>query len=63
MARTFPNSVQSEVVSFSNPSGTINNSDLELAGTSAHLDVVAHAVDIRERTVYTLTDNTPALAW
>jgi hypothetical protein len=59
----FPNSVQSEVVSFSNPSGTINNSDLELAGTSAHLDVVAHAVDIRERTVYTLTDNTPALAW
>jgi hypothetical protein len=59
----FPASIQSQVVSFSNPHGKVTNSDLELAGTTAHLDVVSHTVDVRERTLYTLTDNTPALAW
>eukprot|EP00536_Pseudo-nitzschia_multiseries_P010377 jgi/Psemu1/25748/gm1.25748_g len=35
--------VSSQLVSFDNPDGTINNSDLELAGSIAHNDVLAHA--------------------
>ena len=59
----FTSQTQASLVSFSNPTGTITNSDLELAGTIAHNDIVAQAVDTRERTVYTLSDNTPAAAW
>jgi precorrin-2 methylase len=39
------------------------NSDLELAGKLCHQDVVAHIADCRERTLATLCDNTPAVAW
>jgi hypothetical protein len=46
-----------------NPTGSITNSDLELAGTITHHDVAAHLGNIRHRTIGTLTDNTPALAW
>jgi hypothetical protein len=54
---------QQSLVSFTNPTGTISNSDLELAGTIAQHDVVVQALDTREKTVYTLSDNTPATAW
>ena len=59
----FPQDVQHDIVSTKNPSGSITNSDLELAGTIAQHDVLVHHVDCRERTIHTLTDNTPALAW
>jgi hypothetical protein len=59
----FPLAIQRALVSSSNPSGTITNSDLELAGTIAQHDVLVHHADCRERTIHTLTDNTPALAW
>ena len=59
----FPAQVQNQLVSWSNPAGTISNSDLELAGTIAQHDVLAHEVDVRECTIATLTDNTPAQAW
>jgi hypothetical protein len=59
----FPLDVQRDLVSSDNPTGTITNSDLELAGTIAQHDVLVHHVDCRERTIHTLTDNTPALAW
>ena len=59
----FPSSVQKALVSFSNPTGTITNSDLELAGTIAHQDVLVHEVDCRERTTATLGDNVPSLSW
>jgi hypothetical protein len=59
----FPPAVQTNIVSTQNPTGSITNSDLELAGTIAQHDVLVHHVDCRERTVHTLTDNTPALAW
>ena len=60
---TFPPHVQSELVSTANPRGAINNSDLELAGQIAHLDVLAQHHDCRERTVSTLTDNISARSW
>jgi hypothetical protein len=59
----FPQKIQNLVVSEKNPTGTITNSDLELAGAIAHNDVLVHEVDARERTVATLCDNTPATAW
>ena len=51
------------LVSYSNPQGTITNLDLELVGTITHHDVVCHTTDARERFVYVLSDNTPAVAW
>jgi hypothetical protein len=59
----FDQPTQQSLVSWTNPTGSISNSDLELAGTIAQHDVVTHALDTREKTVYTLSDNTPAAAW
>ena len=60
---TFPPQIQAELVSTTNPRGAITNSDLELAGQMAHLDVLAQHYDCRERTVSTLTDNISARSW
>eukprot|EP00978_Attheya_sp_CCMP212_P015629 scaffold40269_cov28-Attheya_sp.AAC.2 len=59
----FPKHIQKELVSFSNPRGRITNSDLELAGSIAHNDVLAQLVDVTEATTASGTDNTPTLAW
>ena len=59
----FPPQVQRELVSTTNPSGTISNSDLELAGAIAHAGALAHHRDIRECTVAIFSDNTPAVVW
>ena len=59
----FPDAVQAAVISDANPSGTLTNSDLELAGTIAHQAVLGlgdtHAGD----TVHIHCDNTPAVSW
>ena len=47
----FPESVRSQLVSFDNPKGDINNSDLELAGSLVHHAAVADTYDVRERTL------------
>eukprot|EP00978_Attheya_sp_CCMP212_P019718 scaffold55486_cov39-Attheya_sp.AAC.1 len=59
----FPKHIQKELVSFSNPRGRITNSNLELAGSIAHNDVLAQLVDVTEATTASGTDNTPTLAW
>ena len=59
----FAQATSEALVSYSNPKGTINNSELELAGTIAHHDVLAHAVDIRECTIHNSHDNTAAVYW
>jgi hypothetical protein len=59
----FPLAIQRKLVSFTNPTGTVTNSDLELAGVIAHQDVLAQAFDVRESTTATLCDNTPAVFW
>lgn len=59
----FPSSISKEVVSWSNPTGRLTNSDLELAAILTHHDCITQEVDVRERTIHTLTDNTPAAAW
>lgn len=59
----FPDDITNDLVSWSNPSGAVNNSDLELAGVLAHNDVLAQFADITEVTTGTGTDNTAALSW
>ena len=59
----FPPQLQAALVTWENPKGTITNSDLELAATIAHQDVLVHTFDLRERTIHTGSDNTPAVYW
>ena len=60
---TFPPSVTSRLVSWSNPTGDINNSELELLGAYLHDDVAAQCWDVRERTLRSATDNLATLSW
>ena len=46
-----------------NPKGSIANSDLELAGSIAHNDVLAQAADAREKTTHNSYDNIAAVFW
>lgn len=50
-------------MSWSNPEGDINNSELELAGVIGHNDILANCTSLQEVTTATGTDNTSALAW
>ena len=59
----FSPQLQSLLVSFDNHTGTISNSDLELAGTIAHDDILANATSVAHLGICGLTDNTPAMAW
>ena len=60
----FPDSVQDDLVSFKNPTGSITNSDLELASTiPTSDDILASAVPIEHISTCSLCDNTPAVSW
>jgi hypothetical protein len=59
----FPPYIQDALVSWDNPAGSVTNSDLELAASIAHQDVLVHAFDLRERTIHTGSDNTPTVYW
>jgi hypothetical protein len=59
----FPASIQQDLVSDSNPTGSINNSQLELAGNIAHQDVLVQHVDCSQRTIVPLGDNIAQVAW
>jgi hypothetical protein len=59
----WPQDIIDSLVTESNPSGTISNSDLELAGGLLHLDAIAQYYDVRERTILSKTDNLATLYW
>lgn len=61
--QAFPAWVSQQLVSWANLQGKVSNSDLELLATIAHHDAIVSQVDVRERTIHTLTDNTPTQAW
>jgi hypothetical protein len=58
-----PADLSEQLVSDKNRSGTITNSDLELAATVLHHECSVTHADVRERTVHTGCDNTPSVAW
>jgi hypothetical protein len=59
----FPSAVQQRLVSYDNPQGDINNSELEIAASVAQLDVLAHAFDVRKATVHNSSDNVATVWW
>jgi hypothetical protein len=59
----FPKDIQSSLVTFTNPSGAINNSNLELAGLLAHQDVLAQHIRVEHLTFANLGDNVVSLVW
>ena len=58
----FPSSVQQALVSTNNPSGSITNLDLKLAGTIVQEVTSAAVHDLCHCTIAPLSDNTPAVA-
>ena len=60
---SFPPDIAAILVTRNNPHGLLTNSDLELAATIVHHDVIAHTCDVREATLSTLHDNTPTVFW
>jgi hypothetical protein len=59
----WPEDIRKNLVTETNPHGSINNSELELAGGLLHLDVLAQHCDIRERTIVSKTDNLATMFW
>jgi len=59
----FPRHISEALVSFTNPHGSITNSDLELAGLIAQQDIIVQEVNCQGRTLAPLGDNTPTTSW
>jgi hypothetical protein len=59
----FPPAVQADLVTADHRTGTLSISDLELAGTIAHKDVLATARHVQERTIWLAGDNRTSLSW
>jgi hypothetical protein len=59
----WPEDIRRNVVSFDNPTGTITNSDLEMAGMLLHYLVLEHLVQLKHVHVAAWCDNTPTVSW
>ena len=59
----WPDYIKNRLVSSDNPTGTISNSDLELAGGLLHLEALTQTFDITERTVLSKGDNLSTTFW
>ena len=59
----FPVLIQAALITAECPRGTLSTSDLELAGTIAHKDVLAQARHVQERTIWVAGDNRASLSW
>jgi len=60
---SFPPDIVAQLCTHDNPHGTLNNSELELAGAYLHQEVAAQCFDVRERTIRSATDNLATLFW
>jgi hypothetical protein len=58
-----PENIRHEIVTDTNPKGSINSCDLELAAAIVQPDVIATQYDIAETTIASLHDNTPTVFW
>jgi hypothetical protein len=59
----FAPQIQAKLMTWDNPTGSLTNSNLELAGAVAQHDIIAQQVDVREYTIHNCHDNTPAVYW
>ncbi|KAI2503277.1 adenylate kinase [Fragilaria crotonensis] len=59
----FPPRIASSLITATNKTGSVSISDLELAGTIAHKDVLARHRNVAERTIWVASDNRAAISW
>ena len=59
----WPDSIRDALVSFTNPHGTITNSDLELAGAFLHVLVLEGMMEMANCNTLSGCDNTPTVSW
>jgi hypothetical protein len=59
----FPESVRQQLLTETNPEGTLTNNTLELTGAIGQHDVIASQLDVRELTLHNVHDNSAALYW
>jgi hypothetical protein len=59
----FPTTIQRLMVSVNNPSGTVNNSELELAAIVLSAHIAADISDLPHPTIWCASDNMAAVAW
>ena len=59
----WPPDITRDIISSSNPSGSITNSDLEMAGMLLHYLVLECICDLRHVHVAAWCDNTPTVSW
>jgi hypothetical protein len=59
----FPPEISSQVVSDSNPAGSLTNSDLEMAAVLMQYMILQQVTDMTHKRAGTLSDNTPTIAW
>jgi hypothetical protein len=59
----WPQDICDNVVSFTNPTGTIMNSDLEMAGMVIQYLLLEHLARLRHVHVAAWCDNTPTISW
>jgi hypothetical protein len=59
----FPAFIQRTLITSDNRTGTLSISDLELAGTIAHKQILVQLVPVAERPVWLAGDNKASLAW
>ena len=60
---TSPKDIVESLVSWKNPQGTVNNSELELSGGVVYSDCVAQCFVVKGRTTLARIDNTVGLWW
>ena len=59
----FPTHIQKDLISDTNPHGTITNSELELAGILMHQFVLADHAAVNLATISVVNDNVAAVSW
>ncbi len=59
----FPAEIASKVVSNSNPTGSLTNSDLEMAAVLLHYMVLQQITPMKHKRAGTFSDNTPTVSW
>ena len=59
----YPQDIVDRLVTYKNPGGDINNSDLELAGGVFQHYCAADSYGVRKRTVLSRTDNSSSMWW
>ena len=59
----FPATVRTALITASSRAGSLSISDLELAATIAHKDILTQTRSVQERTIWTASDNKAAVSW